>query len=116
MLQKMYHLRMLRRCCVCGTALLVVLMSLVTMSARQSSAGAQAQPATRPGGGTLPPGADPEKNPPNGDAAAGEETAGRANAEVRQHAHRQRDPNGGTMRHDEERQNWNEGANGCRGA
>src|SRR5436190_6688102 len=72
MQQKMYHCRMFSRWSVCATAVLICAASFVWADTAQQPASAEqaAQPAARPGGWTLPPGADQEKNPLNGDAKA----------------------------------------------
>jgi mono/diheme cytochrome c family protein len=62
---------MLSRSLLATVALLFV-GTFVGVGARQTTppADQQAQPASRPGGWTVPPGADQEKNPLNGDASA----------------------------------------------
>ena len=62
---------MLSRSLLATVALLFV-STFVGVGARQTPLPAdhQAQPGSRPGGWTVPPGADQEKNPLNGDASA----------------------------------------------
>jgi mono/diheme cytochrome c family protein len=74
MQQKMYHCAMFRRTAFLIAALAFAAALIISQRAQGSQQGstpqASAQPASRPGGWTIPPNAADEKNPLAGDAKA----------------------------------------------